>query len=116
MEIKFSIQLASVFNDEQTAVRGKEYLGQPTIRLRRYGWETSTEGSLRRKKKKKSKVEEIQLANLVRPSQAMTHFLDANISIKAVLGMLARGTEARKYGPMAEEAGSACDCKTKHCQ
>ena len=34
--------------------------------------------------------------------------------IKAVLGMLARGTEARKYGPMAEEAGSACDCKTKH--
>ena len=38
-----------------------------TIRLRRYGWETSTEGSLRRKKKKKkkkNKVEEIQLANL----------------------------------------------------
>ena len=35
--------------------------------------------------------------------------------IKAV-GMLARGTEARKYGPMAEEAGGACDCKTKHCQ
>ena len=34
--------------------------------------------------------------------------------IKAVLGMLARGTEAWKYGPMAEEAGSACDCKTKH--
>ena len=32
--------------------------------------------------------------------------------IKAVLGMLARGTEQRKYGPMAEEAGSACDCKT----
>ena len=30
--------------------------------------------------------------------------------IKAVLGMLARGTEA----PMAEEAASACDCKTKH--
>ena len=29
-----------------------------------------------------------------------------------MLGMLARGTEARKYGPMAEEAGSACDCKT----
>ena len=34
--------------------------------------------------------------------------------IKAVLGMLARGTEASKYGPMAEEEGSACDCKTKH--
>ena len=27
-------------------------LGQPTIKLRRYGWETSTEGSLRRKKEK----------------------------------------------------------------
>ena len=38
------------------------------------------------------------------------------LKIKAVLGMLARGTETRKYGPMAEEAGSACDCKTKHCQ
>ena len=38
-----------------------------TIRLRRYGWNTSTEGSLRRKKKekKKNKVKEIQLANLV---------------------------------------------------
>ena len=37
-----------------------------TIRLRRYGWNTSTEGSLRRKKekKKKNKVEEFQLANL----------------------------------------------------
>ena len=42
-------------------------------RLRRYGWNTSTEGSLRRKKegekkkkkKEKNKVEEIQLANLV---------------------------------------------------
>ena len=38
-------------------------LGQPTIRPRRYGWNTSKEGSLRRKKKK-NKVEEIQLANL----------------------------------------------------
>ena len=45
-------------------------LGQPTIKLRRYEWETSTEGSLRRKKKKKNKVKEIQLANLARPSQA----------------------------------------------
>ena len=45
-------------------------LGQPTIRLRRYGWETSTEGSLRRKKEKKNKVEEIQPANSARPSQA----------------------------------------------
>ena len=35
-------------------------------------------------------------------------------NIKAVLGMLARGTEAWKYGPMEEEAGSAYDCKTKH--
>ena len=34
--------------------------------------------------------------------------------IKAVLGKLARGTEARKYGPMTEETGSACNCKTKH--
>ena len=65
-----------IINDEQTAVRRKEYLGQPTIRLRRYGWETLTEGSLRRKtgekenKKKKNKVEEFQLANLARPSQA----------------------------------------------
>ena len=68
MEIKFSIQLTSVFNDEQTAVRRKEYLGQPTIRLRRYGWETSTEGSLRRKKEEK--------ANLARLSQAMSKFSD----------------------------------------
>ena len=42
---------------------------EPMIRLGRYGWNTSKEGSLRRKKKKKkkkkkSKVEEIQLANL----------------------------------------------------
>ena len=37
-----------------------------TIRLRRYGWNTPKEGSLRRKtnKKKKNKVEEIQLTNL----------------------------------------------------
>ena len=41
-------------------------------------------------------------------------FLRLVCKIKAVLGMLARGTEARKYGPMAEEAGSAYDCKTKH--
>ena len=26
--------------------------------------------------------------------------------------MLARGTEAMEYEPMAEEAGSACDCRT----
>ena len=64
--------MTSVFNDEQMAVRRKEYLGQPTVRLRRYGWETSMEGSLGRKKKekKKNKVEEFQLANLARPSQA----------------------------------------------
>ena len=37
-------------------------LGQPTTRLRRCGWNTSKEGSLRRKTK--NKVEEIQLANL----------------------------------------------------
>ena len=29
--------------------KAKTYLGQPTIGLRRYRWETSTEGSLRRK-------------------------------------------------------------------
>ena len=29
--------------------KAKTYLGQPTIGLRRYGWETSTEGSLRGK-------------------------------------------------------------------
>ena len=44
-------------------------LGQPTIRLRRYGRETSTEGvygekqDKKKKKKKKNKVEEFQLAN-----------------------------------------------------
>ena len=38
---------------------------EPTIKLRRYGWNTSTERSLRRKKKeKKNKVEEFHLANL----------------------------------------------------
>ena len=38
---------------------------EPTIRLGRYGWNKSKEGSLRRKKKKKkNKVEEIQMANL----------------------------------------------------
>ena len=37
-------------------------LGQPTIRLGRYGWNTSKEGSSRRKKK--NKIEEIQLTNL----------------------------------------------------
>ena len=36
LEIKFSIQLTSVFNDEQTAVRRKEYLAQPTIRPQPY--------------------------------------------------------------------------------
>ena len=29
--------------------KAKTYLGQPTIGLRRYGWNTSMEGSLRRK-------------------------------------------------------------------
>ena len=49
--------------------KAKTYLGQPTIGLRRYGWETSTEGSLRRKtgekekEEEKNKVEEFQLAN-----------------------------------------------------
>ena len=68
--------------------KAKTYLGQPIIALRRYGWETSTEGSLwrkkqekKKKKKKKNKVEVFQLANLARPSQA---------KIKAVLGMLRR--------------------------
>ena len=36
-------------------------LCQPTIRLRRYGWNMSKEGSLRRKN---NKVEENQLTNL----------------------------------------------------
>ena len=65
---------AHLFNDEQNAVRRKEYFvlvtttrtselntvnswnkeiyvvgSVSTIRLRHYGWETSTEGSLRRK-------------------------------------------------------------------
>ena len=44
-----------VFNDEQTAVRRKEYLGRPTVMLRRYGWNTSAEGSLRRKIGEKEK-------------------------------------------------------------
>ena len=41
-------------------------LGQSTIRLRRYGWNTLKEGSLRRKtkRKKKNKVEEIQPTTL----------------------------------------------------
>ena len=65
--------------------KAKMYLGQPIIGLRRYGWETSTEGSLGRKtgeeeKEKEYKVEEFQLVNLARPSQA----------IKELLGMLAR--------------------------
>ena len=38
-------------------------LGQPTIRLGRYKWNTSKEGSSQQKKREK-KVEEIQLANL----------------------------------------------------
>ena len=41
-------------------------LGQSTIRVGRYGWNTSKEGNLwRKKKEKKNKVEEIQPANLV---------------------------------------------------
>ena len=44
---------------------------QSTIRLGRYGWNTSKEVSLRRKtKKEKNKVEEIQLAKLVNQSVA----------------------------------------------
>ena len=82
---------AHLFNDEQNAVRRKEYFvlvtttrtselntvdsrnkeiyvvgSVNTIRLRRYGCERSTEGSLRRKigeKEKKNKVEEFQLAD-----------------------------------------------------
>ena len=73
--------------------KAKTYLGQPTIGLRRYGWETSTEGSLPRKtgeeEKEKNKVEEFQLANLARPSQA---------EIKALLGMLARLSWGRRHG------------------
>ena len=76
---------AHLFNDEQNAVRRKEYFvlvtttstselntvdswnkeiylvgSVNTITLRRYGWETSTEGSLRRKigEKEKEKEEE----------------------------------------------------------
>ena len=65
-----------------------------TIRLRRYGWNTSTEGSLRRKKekKKKNKVEEFQLANLASPgSLASNGFENAsndvtsNIKITSLL-------------------------------
>ena len=67
---KYSIQLTSVFNDEQRAVTRKEYLGQPTIRLRRNEWETSTKEVCREKQEKKNKVEEFQQANLARPSQA----------------------------------------------
>ena len=40
-----------------------------SIRLRRYRSSMSTEGSLRRKKEKKNKVEEIQLPNLVSPKE-----------------------------------------------
>ena len=73
---------AHLFNDEQNAVRRKEYFvlvtttrtselntvdswnkdiyfvgSVNTIRLRRYGWETSTEGSLRRKTGEEEKEE-----------------------------------------------------------
>ena len=51
---------------------------QSTTRLRRYGWKTSKEGSLRRKKKK-NKVEEIQLANLARPLQATMVYPDHSV-------------------------------------
>ena len=37
--------------------KAKTYLGQPTIGLRHYRWETSTEGSLRRKTGEKEKEE-----------------------------------------------------------
>ena len=37
--------------------KDKTYLGQPTIGLRCYGWETSTEGSLRRKTGEKEEKE-----------------------------------------------------------
>ena len=74
---------AHLFNDEQNAVRRKEYFvlvttirtselntvdswnkeihvvgSVNTITLRRYGWETSTEGSLRRKIGEKEKEKE----------------------------------------------------------
>ena len=74
---------AHLFNDEQNAVRRKEYfflvtttrtselntvnswnkeiyvvVSVNTIRLRRYGWETSTEGSLRRKTGEEEKEKE----------------------------------------------------------
>ena len=55
LETKFSIQVTSAFNDEQTAVKRKEYLGQPTIRLRRYGGETSMEGIVRRRKEEEGR-------------------------------------------------------------
>ena len=55
-------------------------LGQSTIRLRRYGWNTSKEGSLRRKTKK---VEEIQRTNLV--SKPCKQKLNRNCGL--VLGM-----------------------------
>ena len=74
---------AHLFNDEQNAVRRKEYFvlvtttgtselntvnswnkeiyvvgSVNTIRLRRYGWEKSTEGSLRRKTGEEEKEKE----------------------------------------------------------
>ena len=39
----------------QPTNKAKTYLGQPTIGLRRYGRETSAEGSLRRKIEEKEK-------------------------------------------------------------
>ena len=38
--------------------KAKTYLDQPTIGLRRYGWEKSTEGSLRRKTGEEEKEKE----------------------------------------------------------
>ena len=60
-----------------------------TIRLRHYGWNTSKEGSLRRKTKKKNKVLEIQLANLV-SLKSIRSKNDISLVIKAVLCMLRR--------------------------
>ena len=45
-------------------------LGQPTIRLRRYDGKRQRKEVYGEKRKKKNNVEEIQLANFVRPSQA----------------------------------------------
>ena len=54
------------------------------------------------------------------PGNARRVRFDNHVNQSGV-GMLVRGggggralRQGSKYGPMAEEAGSACDCKTKH--